>query len=96
MTGEQVRWGLENLNVTEERLVELGLEGFASELRITCEDHESGGSVIIQQWDGSKWNLITNWIEPMRDVVRPMIQKAATAYANKNNITPRDCSKADG
>ena len=96
MTGEQVRWGLENLNVTEERFAELGLEGFAKELKVSCEDHESGGSVLIQQWDGSKWNLITDWIEPMRDVVRPMIEKAAAAYAMENNITLRDCSKLDG
>ena len=96
MTGEQVRWGLENLDVTEERLAELGLKGFARALQITCEDHESGGSVIIQQWDGRKWNLITDWIDPMREVVRPMIENAAAAYALENNITPRDCSKADG
>jgi hypothetical protein len=25
-----------------------------------------------------------------------MIEKAAAAYARENNITPRDCSKADG
>jgi branched-chain amino acid transport system substrate-binding protein len=96
MTGEQVRWGLENLHVTRERLAELGLAGFANELEVTCEDHESGGSVIIQQWNGKKWNLITDWIEPMHDVVRPMIEKAAAEYAKENNITPRDCSKADG
>ncbi len=96
MTDEQVRWGLENLNVTAERLAELGLVGFANGFKITCEDHESGGSVIIQQWDGSKWHLISDWIEPMRDVVRPMIEKAAAAYAKENNITPRDCSQANG
>lgn len=96
ITGEQMRWGLENLNITEERLAELGLEGFAAPLKVTCEDHESSGSVIIQQWDGKKWVLITDWIEPMRDIVRPMIEKAAAAYAKENNITPRDCSKTDG
>lgn len=96
LTGEQVRWALENLHVTKERLAELGLDGFAAPLKITCEDHESGGSVIIQQWDGKKWVLISDWIEPMRDVVRPMIEKSAAAYAKENNITPRDCSKAAG
>jgi branched-chain amino acid transport system substrate-binding protein len=96
ITGEQMRWGLENLNITEERLAELGLEGFAAPLKVTCEDHESSGSVIIQQWDGKNWVLITDWIEPMRDIVRPMIEKAAAAYAKENNITPRDCSKTDG
>ena len=40
--------------------------------------------------------LITDWIEPMRDVVRPMIEKAAAQYAKENSITPRDCSKVDG
>lgn len=95
MTGEQMRWGLENLDITEERLAELGLEGFANPLKVTCEDHESNGSVIIQQWDGKKWVLISDWIEPMRNVVRPMIEKAAAAYAKENNITPRDCSKDD-
>lgn len=96
MTGEQARWGLENLHVTKERLKELGLAGFANELRVTCADHESSGSVIIQQWDGEKWVLISDWIEPMRDVVRPMIEKSAAAYAKENGITPRDCSKTEG
>jgi len=96
MTGEQVRWGLESLDVSEERLAELGLKGFARALKITCEDHESSGSVIIQQWDGGEWKLISDWIEPMREVVRPMIEKAAAEYAKENKITPRDCSKADG
>jgi branched-chain amino acid transport system substrate-binding protein len=96
MTGKQVRWGLENLNVTEERLEEIGLKGFANGLKISCEDHESAGSIIIQQWNGKKWELITDWIEPMREVVRPMIEKAAAKYAKENKITPRDCSKEEG
>ncbi len=96
MTGEQVRWGLENLNVTEERLAELGLAGFARQLKVSCEDHESGGSVLIQQWDGDEWKVISDWIEPMRGIVRPMIEKAAAAYAKENNITLRDCSKIGG
>ena len=94
MTGEQVRWGLENLNIGEERLAELGLGGFARGLEITCADHESNGSIIIQQWDGNRWNLVSDWIEPMREVVRPMIEKAAAEYARENGIEPRDCAKA--
>ena len=96
MSGEQVRWGLEHLDVSEQRLAELGLAGFAKSLKITCADHESAGSVLIQQWDGSEWHIVSDWIEPMRDVVRPMIENAAAQYAKENNITPRDCSKVDG
>jgi len=93
MTGEQVRWGLEHLDITEERLGELGLAGFTKPIKITCEDHEGNGPVIFQQWDGEKWSMVSDWITPMRDIVRPMIEEAAAAYAKENNITPRDCSQ---
>ena len=93
LTGEEVRWGLENLDLTEERLAELGLAGFTPPVKITCEDHEGNGPVIIQQWDGENWNIVSDWIEPMQDVVRPMIEAAAAQYAEENNITPRDCSQ---
>jgi branched-chain amino acid transport system substrate-binding protein len=92
LTGEQVRDGLENLDITAARLKELGLEGFMRPLKISCADHESGGPVIIQQWDGKQWKLDSDWIEPMTDVIRPMVEKAAAAYAKENKITPRDCS----
>jgi branched-chain amino acid transport system substrate-binding protein len=91
MTGAQVRWGLENLDVTAERLKELGFDGMTRPLKISCSDHESGGPVIFQQWDGKKWSMISDWIPVMRDVVRPMIEKSAAAYAKENNITPRGC-----
>ena len=92
MTGAEVRWGLENLDVTEERLAELGFGDFTRPIKVTCEDHEGSGPVLIQQWDGAAWNLVSDWIPPIREVVRPMIEEAAAAYAAENNITPRDCS----
>jgi branched-chain amino acid transport system substrate-binding protein len=91
MTGEQVRWGLENLDLTQARLSELGLKEFTQPLKITCADHEGGGPVIFQQWDGAKWNMVSDWITPMRDVVRPMIEKAAADYAKEHDIKPRSC-----
>ena len=91
MTGEQVRWGLENLDITEARLKELGMEGFTKPIKVSCADHETMGPLRIQQWDGKKWSFISDWIKPMREVVRPMIEKAAAAYAKEQNITPRAC-----
>ncbi|TMK01377.1 MAG: ABC transporter substrate-binding protein [Alphaproteobacteria bacterium] len=37
MTGEQVRWGLENLNLTAERLKQLGFENELQPLKVSCE-----------------------------------------------------------
>jgi branched-chain amino acid transport system substrate-binding protein len=92
MTGEQVRWGFENLNLTEARIKELGLEGFVRPLQVTCEDHEGNGPVFIQQWDGKQWKKVSDWISPMREVVRPQIEEAAAEYAKENNLTPRHCA----
>ena len=91
MTGKQVRWGLENLDLTAARLKELGMEGFTRPVKVSCADHETGGPIIIQQWDGKKWNIVSDWIPTLRDVVRPMVEKAAAEYAAENKITPRSC-----
>jgi branched-chain amino acid transport system substrate-binding protein len=93
LTGEQVRWGLENLNLTDKRLEEIGMKGFTHPVKVTCEDHEGNGPVLIQQWDGKKWNIISDFISPMRDVVRPKIETAAAEEGKKLGYTQRDCSK---
>jgi len=93
MTGEQVRWGLENLKIDNKRLKELGAAGFMQALKVSCMDHEGGGQVKFQQWDGRKWNVITDWIASDQSIVRPMIEESAAKYAKEKGITPRDCSK---
>ena len=92
VTGEQVRWGMENLDITEARWKELGLEGFTKPIKTTCADHEGNGPVMFQQWDGKAWKIISGWYAPIRDVVRPMIEESAAKYAKEKNIEPRkDC-----
>ena len=93
LTGEQLRWGMENLNVTEKRLEELGMKGMLRPLRMTCENHEGNGMAAVQQWDGKKWTIISDWIEPMRDVVRPKLEAAAVEEAKKLGYAMRDCAK---
>ena len=93
LTGEQMRWGFENLNLDDARLKALGATGFMPPLKITCADHEGPGKVKFQQWDGSQWKVITDWVESDRPLVRGMIEESAAAYAKEKGIKPRDCSK---
>ena len=93
VTGEQVRWGFENLNLTEASLEKLGMKGFTHPVKVSCEDHEGSGPVLIQQWDGKQWKIVSDWIAPMRDVVRPKIEAAAVEEGKKLGYTARDCSK---
>ena len=91
LTGWEVRDGFERLNLTEERLKELGLEGFMLPIQLSCEDHEGGGPVYVQQWDGEKWTKVSDWYYPMRDIVWPLIEESALSYAKEKNLPVRDC-----
>jgi len=93
LSGEQVRWGMENLDISEKRLDEMGMKGLMRPLKVTCENHEGNGLALVQQWDGKKWTIVSDWIEPMRDVVRPNLEAAAVEEAKKLSYTMRDCSK---
>jgi branched-chain amino acid transport system substrate-binding protein len=93
MTGEQVRWGLENLNIDNAYLKKLGASEFMQPLKVSCMDHEGGGAVKFQQWDGKQWKVITDWISSDQKLVRPMIEASAAQYAKEKGITLRDCSK---
>jgi len=93
MTGEQVRWGLENLTIDDAYLKKLGAAGFMQPLKMSCADHEGGGQVKFQQWDGKQWKVITDWISSDQKLVRPMIEASAAKYAKEKGITLRDCSK---
>jgi branched-chain amino acid transport system substrate-binding protein len=91
VTGEQVREGMENLDLTQARLDQLGFGGMMRPIKVTCDDHEGRGPVIFQQWTGKEWKIVSDWIEPMHDVVRPMMVASAKKFAEENKVTPRDC-----
>ena len=91
LTGEQVQWGFENLNITQEVIDKLGLTGLMSPIKLSCNDHEGGGSVVIQQWDGKQWNFVSDFIKPRREMLTKMYEASAMQYAKEKGITPRDC-----
>jgi branched-chain amino acid transport system substrate-binding protein len=91
LTGAQVQWGLEHLSFTAARLKELGAEGLIPPLTLSCRDHEGGGGVKFQQWDGTQWTVLTDWITPDQALVRPLVEASAAKYAQEKGITPRDC-----
>lgn len=91
--GSDMRDGLEAINLNQARLIELGLEGFTGSVKGSCDDHEGGGAVFIQQWTGSDWEKISDLIPPMTDVVRPMLEETANAYvADKPDWKSQTCS----
>jgi branched-chain amino acid transport system substrate-binding protein len=95
VTGEDVRRGLESLNIDEARLKEIGMAGFGSTVKVSCTDHSGENKIYIQNWDGQKWVKATDGIAPMRDVVRPLIDADAKDYAQKNTGWPKRTEPCD-
>ena len=93
VTPEQLRWGLEHLNITDARLKELGAGGLFPAIKTSCADHEGSGMVKFQVWDGKGFKQVAPFMAGDRDMVRKMVEEAAAKYAKDNKITPRDCSK---
>ncbi|HVJ12485.1 MAG TPA: ABC transporter substrate-binding protein [Burkholderiales bacterium] len=97
VTGEQVQWGLEHLNIDEKRLKQLGAAGFMPPLRTSCADHEGSGLVRFMRWDGANWHLTTDWMAPLpedRKLVQKKYVDSAMQYAKEKGITPRQCPAA--
>jgi branched-chain amino acid transport system substrate-binding protein len=91
LTGAQVQWGLEHLTLTAASLKEMGAEGLIPPLTLSCRDHEGGGGVKFQQWDGTQWTVLTDWIASDQALVRPLVEESAAKYAQEKGLTPRDC-----
>jgi hypothetical protein len=46
-------------------------------------------------WDGNKWVQVSNWIEPMKDKVMPLLDAAAADYVSKNQPWPKRTEACD-
>jgi len=93
MTPDQIRWGLEHLDLSEARLKELGAAGLFPPVKTSCLDHEGSGMVKFQVWDGAGFKQVTPFMAGDRAMVRKMVEETAGKYAAEKKITPRDCAK---
>jgi branched-chain amino acid transport system substrate-binding protein len=94
MTGEQVRWGLENLNLTQAKLDALGFGGVLRPISTSCADHMGATWARVHTWDGKAWKISSDWMQGDEQIIKPMVKAAAAKYAAEKKLTPRtpaDC-----
>jgi branched-chain amino acid transport system substrate-binding protein len=89
MTGEQVRWGLENMNLDQKTLDTMGFAGVMRPVQTSCLDHMGASYVRVQTWDGSKWVAGNDWYQADEKLLRGMVLNASRKYAEEKKITPR-------
>jgi len=94
MTGEEVRWGLENLALDQKKLDALGFAGVMRPVSTSCADHMGAGYARIETWDGAKWEVGNEWYEADQSVIKPLVKTSADKYAAEKKQarrTPEDC-----
>ena len=94
MTGEQTRWGLENLALDQKKLDDLGFAGVMRPISTSCADHRGATWARVHTWDGAKWNFTSDWYQSDETIIKSMIRSAADKYAAEKKLqrrTPADC-----
>ena len=94
MTGEQVRWGLENLSLDDKKLAALGLTGVIRPISTSCADHMGSTWARVQTWDGAKWNVGNDWYQADEQILKPLVKAGADKYLADKKLTRRpaaDC-----
>jgi branched-chain amino acid transport system substrate-binding protein len=95
VNGEDVRRGFEALDITPARMKELGMEGFAAPVKLSCADHNGHGGMSLVEWDGTKWNTKVASIESIKDKVLPLINSTAEEYVKANAGWPKRTEPCD-
>lgn len=90
LTGEQARWGYENLALDQKKLDALGFAGVMRPISTSCADHRGATWARVHTWDGKKWNFTSDWYQSDEAIIKPMIKQAADRYAGEKKLQRRD------
>ena len=66
------------------------MDGFAAPVKVTCDDHNGHHNVYRRRSGTARSGRKgSDWIAPMKDKVRPLLEAAAKDYAEKNAGWPK-------
>ncbi|MEM8790163.1 MAG: ABC transporter substrate-binding protein [Pseudomonadota bacterium] len=92
VVGSEFRDGYEALNMTPEKLEEIGITGMVAPFQLSCAKHDGAGKFRMMQWNGEKFDLITDWMGPPDPTfIRGLVESSAGKFASENNVEPKNC-----
>jgi branched-chain amino acid transport system substrate-binding protein len=94
ITGEQARWGYENLSLDQKKLDALGFAGVLRPISTSCADHMGANWARVHTWDGKKWEFTSDWLQADEQILKPLVRAAADKYLAEKKLqrrTPADC-----
>ncbi len=94
MSAAQARWGYENLQLDEKRLESMGISDVMRPVVTTCKDHMGPAAARAYTWNGTKWEVSSDWLQASPAVLDPLLKSAADKYVSDKKLTrrtPDDC-----
>lgn len=95
LSSAQVRWGFENIKLTQNDLNKMGLSDVVPPIEVTCLDHAGVHKARFQQWNAKKrkWALVSEWIDGKSAYATEVVNTNADKYAEEHPEFPkRNCS----
>jgi len=91
INADQMRDGMENLEMTEEKMAALGLPNFGPEFTVSCENHGGNGFGAVSQWDAEagEFELITDYYQSDQEIISKLVAEDSQQFAEENGIEPR-------
>lgn len=86
----QMRDGMENLEMTEEKMAALGLPNFGPEFTVSCENHGGNGYGAVSQWnaEAGEFELITDYYQSDQEIISALVAEDSKQFAEENGIEP--------
>ena len=85
---EQLRWGLENLNLDEAKIAELGMTGMIPPFSTSCSNHTGHSGAWMLEWDGAKFVQASDLLSADRAAIDELVASEAAKYAEANAPWP--------
>lgn len=77
LTGPKLKAGFEMIS-------DFDAEGLMPPITITARDHQGGGAGRVSQWNGERWEPVSDWTAAYQDVVQREIDEGAEAFLQGN------------
>ena len=95
LSGAMMRWGLENVSLSQADLERIGIADMAPPIRLRCADHGALAKVRVHQWsaDNQEWSIVSDgWIDGYSDFSSRTMNERAERYIERHPEFPRrDC-----
>ena len=89
VTGEEVRWGAENLSLDAAKIKAMGFGDLVQPIKTSCKDHTGVHRGRVHTWDGKDWSYTSEWYTADYKVIQPLVDSSSKSYANEKKITPK-------